>query len=95
MKIKMRIISDRRDLAKPTMTGTTEALFLTFRPTVADILELVQHPPGPLQIRLASGHEKTLNRATRTLLKMNNIKLKSYSIQGRKNNEGAILEVDE
>lgn len=92
----MRILSSREELKNHQGLPATEAVFLAFRPTVADFLDVVRNYPGIKQVRLAGGHEKTLPRATRKLLVMNGIKLVPYTIQGqRTDTKGSIMEVDE
>jgi hypothetical protein len=74
----------------------TEAIFVTFRPNMTDLLGIIKHLPGLKQIRMSRVYEVNLSRSAKALMEIYEIDLVIDSIQGhRKDRRGNIIEVDE
>jgi hypothetical protein len=92
--MKLSILGGMDELEE--LENGTDGLFVTFRPTMKDLLDLIKLFAGLKQIRMSGVYEKTLSKSARALMEMNKIDLVVDSIKGhRKDRRGNIIEVDE
>lgn len=80
--MEFRIVSSREEIA--TLKETEENIHLAFRPTMKDILILVDHCPYVDNIQIPKSYQKTISKDVSRYLYMKNITLFSGDVWGHR-----------
>jgi len=71
--MRLRIISSKREIG--TLDPTEEHVHLTFRPSNADVVALIQACPNLKVVHIPDSYKKTMSKSANMFLSANNIKL--------------------
>ncbi len=82
----------RRENDISDLPASTKAVAFTFRPSIGNILELLERTKRIKVIMISNGYTKSMGEMTKKLMKLHNIELKNTpeQLQGRHNIDNVI-----
>jgi len=80
--MRLRIISSKREIG--TLDPAEEHVHLTFRPSNADVVALIQACPNLKVVHIPDSYKKTMSKSANMFLSANNIKLLVGDVWGHR-----------
>lgn len=93
LNMKIRIVSSREEIKK--INANEEIIHLTFRPSNADIFDLIKMSPNIKAIQIPTSYRKTISKSIQMFLDMQNIELLEGDVWGHRSDISNYSEISQ